>query len=543
MNIDQVQNLIRRAARADLSQIKNLQILFEAVKVYEDFDKEGAHKLNKKVRQTAAKYAQQKYASDFMQVHKDALLFDAYDDLDAAIQYAEWDREYSKQFYLPRRKQLYPIVKQLERLERREITTLGIMAPPGIGKTTVAIMFLVWSGCRRPELSIFCTSHSNPFLETLYAEILRMLDPKGEYLWADIFPKSTVQRTNAKDMRINLDNPKRFDTFQFSSIGSNIAGKVRASNLVYADDLVGNLEEAMSRERMDKLTGSYFTDARQRAIGDWAELLIQTPWSLYDPIDTIERQQSDDPKSHFIHLPALNENDESNFDYPMGLGFSTEAYHKLRDSMDEASWNALYMTRPIEREGLLYNMDELKVYSELPDMSPDGIIAACDMKDTGKDYCVMPVAYQYGDEYYIEDIVCNNGALDMVDAQLVSTLLRHKVNLARFESNAMGGRAAQKIQHEVKAKGGITTLSGVYHTQNKETRMVYHAPFVKQHFRFNERKMQTDRQYRDAIGMLCSYSLMGKNKHDDVPDAFAMLAEFAEHFARGMKVKILDRKW
>ena len=543
MNIDQVRNLLLRASRSDLSNIKNLSLLFEAVKVYEDYDKPGAHKANKQVRKAAAKYAQQKYAADFLKVHKDSLLFDAYDDFDAAIQYAEWDREYSKKFYLPRRKQLYPIVKQLERLERREIKTLGIMAPPGVGKTTVAEFYLVFTGCRHPELSILGTSHSDSFLQTIYSEICRMLDKDGEYLWSDIFPSARIQRTNAKDMRINLGNAKRFDTFQFSSIGSNNAGKVRASNLIYADDLVGGLEESMSRERMDKLTAKYYTDIRQRGIGDVAELLIQTPLSFYDPIDTVERNQADDPKSVFIHLPAVDENGESNFDYPMGLGFTTEAYKKLQAGMDEASWNALYMTQPIEREGLLYSMDELRLYNELPDGTPDGIVAVCDMKDKGSDYCVLPVAYQYGNDLYVEDIVCNNGQLDIVDAQLTSALLTHKVQLARFESNAMGGRAAQKIQHQVKQSGGITEITTVYHTQNKETRMVYHAPWVKQHCLFNERKMQTDRQYRNAITMLCSYSLMGKNKHDDVPDAFAMLSEFVQLFAGGLKVKIIDRKW
>ena len=28
--------------------------------------------------------------------------------------------------------------------------------------------------------------------------------------------------------------------------------------------------------------------------------------------------------------------------------------------------------------------------------------------------------------------------------------------------------------------------------------------------------------------MLCGYTMAGKNKHDDVPDAFAMLSEFVQ---------------
>jgi hypothetical protein len=35
-------------------------------------------------------------------------------------------------------------------------------------------------------------------------------------------------------------------------------------------------------------------------------------------------------------------------------------------------------------------------------------------------------------------------------------------------------------------------------------------------------------EYGKMLDMLCSYTIAGKNKHDDVPDAFAMLAEFAQ---------------
>ena len=85
-------------------------------------------------------------------------------------------------------------------------------------------------------------------------------------------------------------------------------------------------------------------------------------------------------------MPALDENDESNFDYINGVGFSTGFYHDMRDTMDDASWRALYMNQPIEREGLLYAEDELRRYFELPEGEPDGVISICDTKDKGKDY-------------------------------------------------------------------------------------------------------------------------------------------------------------
>jgi hypothetical protein len=44
------------------------------------------------------------------------------------------------------------------------------------------------------------------------------------------------------------------------------------------------------------------------------------------------------------------------------------------------------------------------------------------------------------------------------------------------------------------------------------------------------------------IDMLTTYTVAGKNKHDDVPDGMAMLAEYAQSLG-GMKVEIFQRPW
>lgn len=42
--------------------------------------------------------------------------------------------------------------------------------------------------------------------------------------------------------------------------------------------------------------------------------------------------------------------------------------------------------------------------------------------------------------------------------------------------------------------------------------------------------------------MLGSYTVAGKNKHDDVPDGMAMLAEFAQSLS-GARVEVFQRPW
>ena len=235
---------------------------------------------------------------------------------------------------------------------------------------------------------------------------------------------------------------KRFATLEFSSVGSGNAGKVRAENLLYCDDLVDGLESALSKERMDKLWNLYTTDLRQRKIGDCKELHIATRWSIHDVIGRLEQSYGESGRAEFIVMPALNENDESNFDYGNHAGFTTAFYHEQREVMDDASWRALYMNQPIEREGQLYNEDELRRYFELPDGEPDAVLSICDTKDKGTDYCVMPIAFQYGQDFYIEFILCDNSAPEIVEARLVTELIRFKVKMSRFESNSAGGKVA-----------------------------------------------------------------------------------------------------
>lgn len=533
--------LIKKARERDLSDASALQDLFDVCRLYESENFEEAHSVNKEVRRLSAKYAKEQNSFKMFDLNKRSLLFDAPYDFDAAIRYAEWDREPKKKFYMPRRKQLLPVVKAMQRLSERKIRILGVMAPPGVGKTTIELMFMVMEGLKNPDLSILMGSHSNSFLRGAYEEVGRMLDPKGEYLWKDIFPSAQVCKTNAQDMRIDLGKRKRFETFEFSSIGSGNAGKVRASNLLVADDLVPDIESAMSKERMDKLWQQYYTDLMQRMIGDCVQLLVQTPWTLHDPIDRLELTHTNDPLAEFIHLPALDENDESNFDYPYGLGFTTAFYHNQRDVMDDASWRALYMTQPIEREGQLYNEDELRRYFELPDRKPDAILFVCDTKDKGTDYCVMPICYQYGNDFYCEDVVCDNSNPEVVEARLVSKLLQHKAQMGQFESNSAGGKIAEKVQKEVKESGGIAKITTKYTTQGKETKIIVNSPWVKERVLFKDNSIiKKDKEYRRMLNFLCGYTMAGKNKHDDVPDAWAMFAEYVQQL-EGNKVEVFRR--
>ena len=520
---------------------KNVQALWDLA--YSTGDMELNYTVRRICAEKAKKFKKDRpeHAEKYRQLYKKTLLFAAPLDFDSYCQYIEWNRAADKRFYLPRRKQLKVVVEALQDLADDKLDLLAISMPPGVGKTTIAIFYLSWIGGRTPNSPSLGGSHSNSFLRGVYDELLRLMDKDGEYLWNDVFPNISICNTNAKDMRIDLDLPQRFETFEFSSIGSGNAGKVRAGTLLYCDDLVDGIETAMSKERLDKLWQQYTTDLRQRKIGNCKELHIATRWSVHDVIGRLEQQYGDSDRARFIVMSALDENEESNFNYGNNVGFTTQFYHEQREIMDDVSWRALYMNEPIEREGLLCAEDELRRYFELPDREPDGIISICDTKDKGKDYAFMPVGYIYGNDYYIEDCICDNNLPNVVEPRIVSCLLKNKVQMSRFEHNNAGGRIAKDIQEEVKKQGGITKITTKFTTSNKETKIIVNSVWWKEHCLFKDKSMYKKKDdYGKMIEMLCSYTLAGKNKHDDVPDGMAMFAEYAQSFNRN-KVEIFQR--
>lgn len=476
--------------------------------------------------------------------HREVVFAGARESFHLCLLAVEWNRDPDKKFYPPRKMVLRNVVKALQELEERKLDLLAVSMPPGSGKTTLAIFYLTWIAGRHPEEPTLTGSHSNSFVRGVYDECLRIFDQAGDYLWYEVFPETQVANTNAKDCRIDLGKRKRFETLQFTSIGTGNAGLYRAMHLLYCDDLVSGIEVALNKERLDKLWETYTTDLRQRKIGDHCgELHIATRWSVHDVIGRLETMYGDSPRARFIVLPAMNEKDESNFDYAYGVGFNTQFYRQQRDIMDDASWRALYQNEPIEREGLLYHQDELRRYFELPEEDPDAIIGICDTKDKGTDYAFLPVAYVYGQNYYIEDCICDNGLPEIVDARLADILVRHKVNQCRFESNSAGGRVAEKVQQLVKDRGGITHITTKYTTANKETKIIVNSAWVKEHCIFkDESTYKRNSEYGKFINMLCSYTMAGKNKNDDTADGMAMLAEYAQSLGAN-QVTVFQRPW
>lgn len=502
-------------------------------------------KFSAKIKKTISEYLPKAtIKNELEELFRETLLLEAKGlRFDSYMQYIELPREPERKFWLPRRKQLLFVCEAIQKLIDDELDILTISLPPGSGKSTLEIFLHSMLIGANPDKPSLASGHSGILTNSIYEGVLSIITDTEEYLWKDVFPKAGDVITNAKEQTIDIGKKHRFSSLTCRAIGASLTGATRCEQFLTADDLVSGIEEALSVPRMDKLWQLYTNDLKSRKKMGCKELHLATRWSVHDPIGRLQVMYEDNPRFLSIVVPALDENGKSNFNYDYGVGFDEEYFRDMEDNYDEPSFQALFMNRPVEREGLLYPPESLKRYFDLPEGEPDAIVGVCDTKDRGKDYCVLPVAYVYGQNYYIEDVICDNSLPEIVDKRLVEILCKHNVQMVRFESNSAGGRIANDVQKALKERNQRCSISTKYTTATKETKIIVNSSWVKEHCCFKERETYIkNSDYGRFMTMLCSYTQMGKNPHDDAPDALAMLAEFVQSLSL-MKVEVFKRPW
>ena len=477
----------------------------------------------------------------------DMLLLEAQNKVfDSYLLYLERNREPKERFYAPKRPQFqkFGLIEAYQGTIDDIYDIVCVSMPPGTGKTTLLKFFnSAVIGWFPKDYNLFY-SHSGDITRMYYDGVYQMVSDSDEYTWHDIFPDLKVTGTNAKMQQFNVGKYKPFPSLQTASVGSENAGKVRASKFLLVDDMIGKLEEALNKNTLDKQWGAYTVDARQRKTMDsndrpCKEIINATRWSVGDVIGRVIQMYQGNPRVKVVSMPATDNKGNSNFDYEYG-GFTKEFFADQQLLMDDISYQCLFMQQPIEREGLLFPEDKIRRYLNLPHGDPKLITAQCDTKGKGTDFFVLPVLQNYGDDlYYCVDCVCDNTAdYEMQYENAANILVNNKVQECEFERNAGGDRVAMEVNKRVESKGWICNITDVPTETNKEARIFQCSSWILQHIIFKDESLYTPKEpYGIMMSLLKQYSVSGKKQKDDVPD---VLSNFALRMTKGSRVSKVE---
>lgn len=462
----------------------------------------------------------------------------------------EWNRPIEKQFFIPRMRLLkkHGLIQGFQDLQDDKLDLLVLNLPPRIGKTTLSLFFIIFRAGLYPELSILGNGHSTSLTQSFYSEALNIMTSE-EYRFNIIFPNVHICKKSAEYSWVDLNEEKRFHSLNFRSIDAGTTGLVEASNLLYCDDLVKDVETANNPDRLEKLYYAYTSTIKDRKVQrkckdgvyrPCPELHCNTPWSINDVTNRIirtEESKGNNDRVRIISVPCYDENGESNFEYDYGKGFDKNYYKDMELAEDPVIFSAKYLMQCVERDGLVFNKDNVSFYENLPtDVKPDRIVAYADVSHGGADYFSMPIGYVYGNEVYIEDVLFKNkfGGDDYIRPLVRDMIIKHRVTRLGIEKNNGGDFFSTLINKDLKDKNyrcNITThnapsnkskLDRILACQNEIKGIASENDTYKIYFKANT----NDVQYLNAMKQLYSWNQnpnMQTKQHDDFPDSLAGL--------------------
>ena len=535
--IKEAAGLVFRFEKDDNRYVQNMMKLIQSC---ESHGAEGAEILCALTRRTKDKLLTMPETVENRDIYWDCVRREAIYLFESFMLYMEKNREPKARFYQPRMKTLRYVAKGIQDLADDKLDELFINMPPRTGKTQIVKFAMVWWGSRNTELSNLYSAYSDKITQPFYVGLNELMtDPT--YTYKEIFPKNKIVRTKGDDEIIDLDRNKTYPTFTCRSLYGTLNGSCDCTGLGVADDLLSGIEEALSADRLETAWGKYDNNFMSRIKFDQGAKLINmgTRWALLDPQGRRQTLIETSPKFEnwryrIISIPALNKNGESNFSYDYGVGFSTETYERRRASFeansDEASWYAQYQQEPIDRQGALFASTNMKFYNgELPVdkdgalKKPDRIFMACDIAFGGGDYVSAPIAFQYGSQCYVHDVVYDNGDKFITRPLIVDAIIRNGVQACQFEATKTTMDFPDWISEEVKNAGAKCTITtkAAPNGVSKLMRIFDKAPEIRE-FYFRDANCR-DKPYQKFMENLFSFKMAGRNQHDDAPDSMAQL--------------------
>ena len=431
------------------------------------------------------------------------------------------------------------IIETLEKVISGDIRKLIINIAPRYGKTELAVIqFISWCFALNPSCKFIHLSYSASLAQDNSEAIKDII--KDDFYQA-LFPYVKIRQ--GSDTKCKWSTTAGGGLYAVSTLGQ-ITGF--GAGEVEDEDGESNLDEFAAAFNPDGFAGAIVIDdpiKPEDALSDLAREQVNRRFettirsrvnSRKTPIIVIgQRTHERDLSGYLIgiepnewtvlSLPVISF-DEDGTEIPLWKHKHTlEELHKI-ELANSFVYQTQYMQNPTPLEGLMYT--RFRTYQTKP-IGRSIIKNYTDSADTGSDFlCSIDYEEYETGEMYVLSVLFTDKPMEYTEVEVAKQLAKDNVAVAYIEGNNGGRGFARNVEKNIRMLGnGHTRFVTFTQSYNKEVRIFTHSAEVQNLIYFPE-----DWKYRWPLfyNALTSYRKVGKNKHDDVPDAVTGMVEKRE---------------
>ncbi|KAA6300980.1 MAG: hypothetical protein EZS26_002872 [Candidatus Ordinivivax streblomastigis] len=465
------------------------------------------------------KYAQTRY-EQFVRGSRTSLLYFTLSTMPAFLPTGFHEQYYSK----------------LTEFAHGKIKKLMVFLPPQHGKSEGSTRRLpAFIQGIRPDTKIAIVSYNSPKARKFNREIQRIMDaPK----YREIFPETRLSVSHT----ITPSGAWLRNTDEFEIVGKlgsvktvGVGGALTGNpvDVLIIDDLYKDAKAAWSPVVRESISDWYDTVAETRLHNDSQQLIVFTRWHEDDLAGTLLRQQAtyhpiDNPNGwEVIVYQAIKEGAPTPYD-PRQEGEPLWAErHSLKKlqairSRNPHVFESLYQQNPKPAQGLMYESGFVE-YTLRPASKYSIRKAYVDAADTGADYLCAIVYDETETGNYLLDLIYTQKPMEYTEPALARMLTRHDVQECNIESNNGGRSFARAVEKQCRwMKNAKTKFKWFHQSENKDIRIYSHSAAVQNLTYMPQGWTRLFPEFATAVN---GYRKVGKNPHDDAPDALTGAVE------------------
>lgn len=418
----------------------------------------------------------------------------------------------------------------LTKFAHGEIKKMMVFMPPQHGKSEGSTRrlpaFILGDD---PDKRVAVVSYNTVKARKFNREIQRVIDSE-EY--NKIFPDTLLNASNVTTISggwlRNMDECEIVNHrggFKTVGVGGALTGE--PVDVLIMDDLYKDAMSAWSPIVRQSVSDWYDTVAETRLHNDSQQLIVFTRWHEDDLAGKLIAEQGEfDPVTNpngwviivyrAIKVGAPTEYDARDDGEPLWAErHSLEKLLSIR-ARNPQVFESLYQQDPKPAEGLMYDSG-FREYEMRPPAKTVIRKAYIDTADTGDDFLCAIVYDETDIANYIVDVLYTAKPMEYTEVETANMLTRNGVKKCVVESNNGGRGFARAVERNCRLmQNTFTAFQWFTQTANKDVRIFSNSAAV-QNLTYMPKGWQ--RMYPDFCKAITGYMKVGRNAHDDAPDA------------------------